>query len=150
MHTVGILLKEIQTEQKLYSACLEANKLVKDDTNVILFYEKPGQLIYNTSFALMEMTYVYGYKADLLIATDLYTSKVLKNCYAAKQKIFYVWNLEWMYQQYNFRELHECYFNNTLAARSQDHYDIINKVWKQPNHIIEDFRHEDIKNILRV
>ena len=82
----------------------------------------------------------------ILVATDIFTSHILKNCLRAQKKYVYVWNVDWNIQNRPANFIKDTYLvpETELIARSEDHAKLIGRVFRQPQHIIEEFNHEQI------
>ena len=86
-----------------------------------------------------------------VIAKSLETAQRLLSSPAPIKKFFYVNNLEWLYSRNNnYDELSEIYANDNieLIARSEYHFDLLQKSWKKPVAIIEDFNYIKVLELL--
>ena len=89
----------------------------------------------------MSETDIWGYDAPV-IATDLASAKTLLSASGPTEKLFYVWDLEWLrLPDYNHEELSKIYNNDDikLIARSDRHYMLIKECWKEPEFVMPDF-----------
>jgi hypothetical protein len=87
----------------------------------------------------------------VLISTSLPTTVILGSNIRAKKKYFYVYDLEWMFlQKPIFKQINGLYNNPDieLIARSQSHYDLLTKLWKEPVAIVDNFKYTDLMKLL--
>ena len=149
MQKLGILIDSPGQTQLFRALSSQLNQLTCTDRDIIVFYAEYGIIPAYTKFSLMQMTYAFNYDG-ILISTNHYTTAVMKNVLRCKKKFFYVWNLEWMYQPFQFAQIESLYTSPdiNLLARSQSHADIIERTWQKPVSIIEDFNQEKIEKII--
>ena len=101
--------------------------------NPTVFHKTSGKVLIYPQFPHMMMQHIYSYEG-IVISTDIDTTKLLGGCMRTTRKIFYVFDLEWLYLATpQFGELQKIYQNPDieLLARCQVHYDILKRVWKQ-------------------
>lgn len=126
---LGILMNNLGPTQLAYYAIINNNK--KNDIDCILFYENQAKSCLPMNFATMQIYEAYTYEADI-IATSISTAHKMLSFPSAKNKFFYVWDLEWMrIRNKNFNYLSNIYRNDKihLIARSQSHKNIIEDCW---------------------
>lgn len=145
---IGFLVDSVETSQHGYFLCNELNKLAKTDISPYVFYHNYSRIPMLPLFMLSQSVHSWGF-GGVLISTDVETTKVLIKVPSKYPKYFYVWDLEWLYQQRQYEELLGVYCRDEieLIARSKTHYDIITKVWKEPKYILEDYDEITIKRI---
>ena len=87
------------------------------------------------------------------MATNINTPQMLVKMPRPTKKYFYVWDLDWvyLYQSPPYNVLQSVYQNDDieLIARSERHYDVIARMWKPPQCIMESFDHEKLMEIFR-
>ena len=89
----------------------------------------------------------YGFNQPIIV-NDIESAALLYNCPCPTRKIYYAWDLEWIYDEsYNLNKYHKIYHSFEIIVRSQTHYNIFKKVWKEPNYLIEDFNYEQIRDL---
>lgn len=145
----GILVDKLNIEQRDILITLELNKLCKKyyDLCPIVFFQEYAKTIQPLLFARLPTKEIFCYRSPI-IANDIKTALLVNKCICATRKILYMWDLEWLYNQYNFNILSEIYHNFEIIVRSQTHFDLFNKVWRKPDYIVEDFNYEQIRNII--
>ena len=147
----GILIESLGMSQKAYEIIREINKINSLDEywDVIVFYLEYDKFIIPPQFALMNIVEAYGMDAPL-VSTSIETTKILSNCIKATKKFFYVFEIEWANSTHDVDELINVYMNKDieLIARSDDHAKVIEKCWKAPIAVIENFNYEQLTNLI--
>lgn len=147
----GILIESLGMSQKAYEIIREINKINSLDEywDIIVFYLEYDKFIIPPKFALMNMIEAYGMDCPL-ISTSIETTKTLSNCIKATRKFFYVFEMEWANSSHDVDELLSVYTNPNieLIARSDDHAKVIEKCWKSPIAVIENFNYEQITKLI--
>ena len=149
---VGIMVDSLGMSQQSYSIIRELNKInsIDDYVDIIVFYHKYDQTPMSPHFAMMQEQEVWGFDGTV-ISTSLLSTEKLIRCPCPKKKLFYVWDLEWVYNPYlRYQYSKEIYQSEEieLIARSKSHANIIEACWKKPVAILEDFNHEQLISIL--
>ena len=141
------MVDSLGMSQMSYSLTLEINKMgsLNRYVDTIVFYNKYDRIINPPHFAMLQEQQAWGFDGPV-ISTDLATTKRLINCPRPKKKYFYIWTLEWLYGQNQYDLLSYIYLHPEieLVARNKHHHRIIEKCWKKPVTIIEEFNHEEI------
>ena len=148
---IGFLIKSLGQSQLGFQLTYNLNKLANKsyDISSSVFIKKFDVIPSKPEFSIMQMMYAIGFNG-ILIATDIDTAKILKHTVGVNKKMFYIWDLEWIYQQKLFQDFADVYLDDKidLIARSQHHADIISKMWKPPTTIIEDFNYDQIAKLV--
>lgn len=121
------------------------------DNDYYLFRETISPFPFAPNFPIMSLVDMWGFDGTV-IATDIQTLDKLIECPCPTKKLFYVWNLEWIFQgKPSINALEKFYLNKDveLIARSQTHFDVISSVWKKPIGIVEDFNHEQLQQFIK-
>lgn len=146
----GIVVDALGISQMSLQLITELNKLNKLDyyLDVIVFYHRYDTLLKSPHFAMLQEQEMWGYDAPVM-ATTLATAHRLLHSAKPTRKLFYVWDLEWMFKTYETSALAKIYCNPAidLVARSSTHYDILTKCWKKPAYILEDFNYEQLASV---
>jgi hypothetical protein len=85
------------------------------------------------------------------IATDLTTAQRLIRVTGPKKKYFYIWNLEWVNMPNINYDIMSSIYNHKdieLIARSESHSKLIEKMWRKPKFIMDDFDVDTLRKIL--
>ncbi len=151
MKSLGVLVKNPGLGQPEMLIVDSLNKMVSVYTDVepILFFRDYGPQPLRMNFALMQNLEAWSFDGTL-ISTDLETTRIMLACIRSPKKFFYVWDLEWVYQdKFNFKEMSSIYNNDELEliARSPSHAKVIENCWKKPIALIDDFNYEKIKEL---
>ena len=104
----------------------------------------------NLPFALIPAEYAWSYPG-VLVATSFETAKILLKCRGASQKIFYVWDFDWIHNIQPLKDIDHIYNSEDfkVVVRSQDAYDVYKKCWRKPDDIIEEFDYERFKSYIK-
>ena len=145
------MTKSLGISQLSLTLIQELNKLSNLDyyLDVIVFYSRYEKLIKANYFAMLQEKEVWGFNAPVM-ATDLDTARILLSCPIPTKKLFYVWDLEWIHKTYDVNYLLSiyCHPDIHLLARSESHAKIIEKCFKKPIDILEDFNYERFASII--
>lgn len=149
---LGVAASSIFRFQLTNSIFNSLNQLSAEDINFdcYLFREQMSPFPMPPNFAIMSLVDMWGFDGTV-IATDIPTVDRLISCPCPKKKLFYVWNLEWIFQSNpRISNLEKYYLNDDikLIARSQSHFDVISSVWKTPIGILEDFNYEQLRQFI--
>lgn len=146
MKNLAILIDTLGHAQK-FRAITKALNQLDNSINATVFYCEPGPIPEKINFPVMEIMYSYVFNG-IVIATDIYTSQVMENILGAKEKYYYPWDLEYIYQPYPLQTL-KTIFSNKLIARNQSRYDILKSTWHEPELIIEDFNDKELGRLFK-
>ena len=149
----GIIINNFKANQIGNTILQEISKIKKQEyhSDIICFCEKRSfaSISGNKDITFLHQGHLWGYNGTC-IANDLDTCLTMINCSSIKNKYFYLWDLEWMGQNYDLDYLCSIYLNPLvkLIARSEEHAQIIESCWKKPVATIEDFNYEEITKII--
>jgi len=151
MKKLGFLMHQMLPNQKTNALSINLNEMVQKypDIDPILFFNDIGMCNIKNEFAVMQTIEALDYDG-ILIATDEISVNMFKACMRAKEKYFYVWDINWFYNPRPISNIKSLYLNDDvkLIARSKSHFDIISRVFKKPEYIIQDFNVDEIKSII--
>ena len=151
MKKLAILLPKIDQSQLSLLMVKNINKLseLNPDISPVVFHNDWGFVGLVPLFCMLQIREIWGFDG-VAISTNLDTTQRLLATPTTSKKFFYVWDLEWLTLQINYKALANIYLNPEieLIARSQSHANIISKVWRAPAHVLEDFNHEQLKQII--
>ena len=148
----AFLVNKLDNSHQMTTLSHNLNLLIRNDYKYspTVFYQVHDKVLVYPQFPRLMMQHAWGYEGTV-ISSDIVTTQLLKKCMRATKKIFYVFNLEWLYQGMPlFGALKDIYQDPTieLIARCQAHSDILNRVWKKPIGIVEDFDCEQLTKLL--
>jgi hypothetical protein len=129
MHkTTGIILDHIYASQIAYESFTTLNKLVDRNNDIAVFVKNISPTYIPAKFGIFGLHSIHNILAGTIIATDLDSAEVLINSQTTANKIFYVWDLEWLHnpQKKNFLQNTNIYRNIKMITRSQSYSDAIN------------------------
>ena len=144
----GIVINKFNIDQQDYIINFQLNKMMKKycDISPVIFFSEYAKNAQPPLFARFPIKEAYCYK-NPIIATNIESAILVKNCVCVTRKILYLWDLEWMYNpNYSFEIFAEIYHSFEIIVRSNSHYQIFKKLWKQPDSLIEDFNYEQIRD----
>ena len=151
MNRFGLFVHEIASSQKGVQMLHNLDKLITEcDIFPLVFYENYPEMPVFPRFAMLQSREAWLYDAPL-IATSIEGTQKILDCPRCSHKIFYIWNIDWLFrQQQSLESLAEIYNNDNLhlVARSSAHAKIIANCWKDPIGIIKDFDYHDIAKII--
>lgn len=144
---LGILTNSVDASQHGYLLCREMNKICseKGDLTVAAFYHEYGKITTLPLFPIMQSVHSWGFDG-VFMSTCIQTTRNLLKIPSLLPKFFYVWNLEWIHNPGIYKDLLDIYNNDEveLVARSESHYEILTRCWKEPKFIIEDYDYETV------
>lgn len=147
----GIIIDQLDSSQKSLELIQSLNQLnlLDDYIDVCVFYKEFGISPIYEKFAVMHEEKLWGFNG-IAISTSISTTISLIHAKIPKKKLFYVWDLEWMHNQYDFKSICNIYNNPSISliARNEYHKEAITKAWKEPKYILESFNYEQLAKII--
>lgn len=146
MKKLAFFINQLSNSQQCISIVNNLNKLHDHrDLDIILFRNDLTVCNMNNNFPIMEAVEALDYDGDI-VATDFITCYFLDKCLRAKNKYFYIWNVDWNLQNKPYDFITKIYSNPNvdIIARSTNHANLISRVFKKPKYIIEDCNYEQI------
>ncbi len=149
----GIMVNNIGASQMSYYIVRNINRIydTRDDLDVIVYYQVIHKQTLPHRFATMQVTECWNQHTPI-IATSLSTAHKLLEFPGPTQKLYYIWDIEWLRPDNSNYELHRHAIVNpelTLIARSREHADIIENCFNRKiEHIVDDFNIEQILEVL--
>ena len=147
---IGIILGDLSASQLAYYAIKNVNDCVgSDNYDFVIFFESAATSILQPEASIMSVNEIFGFDG-ILISTSVSTTLSMINTFA-KDKYFYVWDLEWTRRHgKDFHYLIQAYNNKDvkLIARSEEHaLAIENYCNRKVEHIVNNF---NLKKIVRI
>ena len=144
MKNFSVLVNNLGSSQLSFFIIKEINALpaLRPEIDGIVFYENLSSACLPVNFATMNMSECWCHSGPI-VATSFSTAKTLSE-FPSEKKMFYVWDLEWMrLDNFTHKELSEIYNNDSieLISRSSRHNSLIQKCWKAPSFIMDDFNY---------
>jgi len=145
---LGILTDKIQFNQQSIFLLKNCNELNKTNSCCIFCNEMHSRPV-DVCFNIMQQIHSYQFEGTLITDNLLLTQNLNCNIYT-KKKYYYVWNFDWInLEQLRFAQLRIPFYNDDieLIARSQSHAKLLEKLFKKPKYIMEDWDWEVLKRI---
>lgn len=148
----GIIVEALDASQSNCDLIINLNKLVSASYQYcpVLFYQTLIKPVISPLFCQLQQQYAWGFDGPL-IATNLTTMNILLNCVKSSKKLFYVYDLEWLYMSpILYTQLANLYQHTDvkLIARSSTHFDILKKCWQEPIGIIENYDYKEFRKLI--
>lgn len=139
---IAIVVNKIKKDQMLFDI---KNQSLKHD--IIVYTNKECYLNQNFGFSILTYYDIWNSNAKYHIATCLNSASILLDNPKIKNIYFYVWDLEWHRNIFDYDKIKNIYCNKkiTLIARSDCHAKIIYDAWNIVPNISYDF---DIDSIV--
>lgn len=151
---LGVICEDLGPNQLAYQLITSANTLLEetDDYDVCLFYRNFLPPVKNANFGTFTVYEAFSYDG-VMIATDLHSANAMVKWPGPNRKkmYFYIQDLEWirLRNQMQYEQLAQVYMNPklNLIARSEDHKNILESVWRPVSAVVED---GDIRRFVEV
>lgn len=141
LYKFGIMVNSLDLSQKCFYLVKHLNNIVDVDCQFspIVFYQEYAKGIDVNRFGMLLSKEVWGYDG-VVLATNLETAQILINCPCPVKKLFYVWDMDWLYNTYSYQHLKDIYQSDlTLIARNKYHATVIEKCWAKPRYLMDNF-----------
>lgn len=149
---IGLIVKEISLSDAHYSMTINLNRAQESriDVSPTIFRMTPGYIPYVCRFGVLELKQAWGFTGPLMVCSEDCVKSLL-NMPSTNDKYFYVWDLEWLYKNHSYEYNNNIYNNDKikLIARSQSHFDVLKKCWKEPVGIVKDFNYEQLVKVIK-
>ena len=148
---IGFLVEEVSSSQLSFNLIKNINNYLEDNNDdFVVFFENSTSSVLSPRFSLMSVNEIWSFEGSL-IATSVSTAISMRKCFAPKNKLFYVWDLEWTRESgRDFEFIIQAFTdeNTKLIARSKEHAKAIeNYCNRKVKHIVNDFNIEKIVRI---
>ena len=148
---IGFLIEDTSASQLSFNLVKNINNYIEDNGgDFVVFFEDSTSNVLTPNFALMSVNEIWSFKGSLF-ATTVSTALSMQKCFAPKNKMFYVWDLEWTRENgRDFEFIIQAFTdeNTKLIARSKEHAKAIeNYCNRKVKHIVNDFNIEKIVRI---
>ena len=149
MNHTAIALKDLSASDLAFVAINQAGYNLKKHTlkDITFLTEEKFPPCIPVPCSRMNISEMWSCKG-VVIATNLTTANTLAKAVIPAKKVFYVWDLEFLRGNKNFKENVEIYRNPslTLICRSQSHAEALeNYCNRKPDCIIPDLNIEEIE-----
>jgi len=148
---IGVMFDDFTKSDKNYTLINKINKFVeKSNDEICGFLTNISNKVIDTFFAYSNTSDIAHFNNGLLVATSLESADAMNKTSVNSQKCFYIWNMEWLGQPFNFYGVHNILYNPNIKkiVRSKLQADIIkNNFNVEVDGIDEDFNLENIYEI---
>lgn len=141
LYKFGIMVNSLDLSQKSFYIVKHLNNTVDQDCQFspIVFYKEYAKGIDVNRFCTLLEKECWGYDG-VVLATSLETAETLLHCPCPVKKLFYVWDLDWLYNTYTYPYLQAIYQSDLeLIARNKYHATVLEKCWKKPRYLMDNF-----------
>ena len=147
---IGILKGELVNNDNDFFAISALNKLVKTDTTATLFCDNIGNnSILPIKTNLLQRCHAFSFNGVLIADSILRAQDLLYATYA-KKRFLYCYHLEWVLIETPRFALIKKVLQNPdieLIARSESHAQIIEKLFKKPAYIMDEWDYKVLVEI---
>ena len=148
---LGFLVKDLWLSQMSYYLTMNVNsyKTIKEIDDAVVFFEDVSQYSVSPLFSTMNSSEIWGFDG-VLISTCLSTTLSSIAAIGPIQKIFYVWDLDWMRNgrdyEYNIKAFSP---EVKIIARSEDHgVAIKNYCNREPDGYVSNFNLQEFMRVI--
>lgn len=144
MQKIGLILNNFASSQLAYFGLTNE---VPENFNLFGFYQNIANPIVEPKFPLYHCFELYNFDG-YLISTDVSTTQQMLKTFSAKQKIFYIWDIEWLRYKNRYEAYREVYCNPelTLVTRCDDYKRLIESLWRRECRVIENVNYNEFVN----
>ena len=148
---IGVIFDDFTKSDKNYTLMDKINNFVdKSNDEICGFLTNISHKVIDTFFAYSNTSDIAHFNNGLLVATSLESADAMNKTSVNSEKCFYIWNMEWLGQPFNFYGVHNILSNPNIKkiVRSKLQADIIkNNFNVEVDGIDEDFNLENIYEI---
>lgn len=99
-------------------------KLSKKDNSFVIFLQNIQSVMDYQNCAIMNVTYLNGFDGKI-IALDIDSAYLINQSNLNAEKIILLWNLEWLYNIFNYTEIVQLLDNFKIYVKSESHRKIV-------------------------
>jgi hypothetical protein len=147
MNSLSVIVDKFECSQLCYSIGQWFNKLIEEgNIDCVLFCKELDKPFMQTNFSIMNISELYSF-SGLVVSTNIENTKQLINCCINADKVFYIWDLEFIGNK-NYTDNLSVFRNEeiNLVTRSEDYADEIENFCNKRPLVIEDFNLPEIYN----
>ena len=140
----GVILKDLSASWLSYLVLKQINTIIEEKTNddFVIFFENVAPMCMAPKCATMSVNEIWNFEGTL-VSTDFSTHEMLNAVINNKcNKIFYIWDLEWLRNKKNFIENISILRNPDveIVVRNKIHSKAFrNYANREPDHVISNF-----------
>jgi hypothetical protein len=148
---IAAVVDDLTLSQSSFYMIKSFNELGKKlDNQPFCFYQNLSSRPIKPLFSICHVYYASYFYNGMIIATNFNTLRTLKNIHTNSKKYFYVWDLEWLRDEFDYMKNVELMRdeNITLIARSLEHSNIIGDYCNRSvMHVVEDWDSKKLEKL---
>ncbi len=149
---LGFLVKDLWLSQMAYYLTMNMNgyKTIEGIDDAVVFFEDVSQYSVSPLFSTMNSSEIWGFDG-VLVSTCISTTLNSIAAIGPSQKIFYVWDLDWMRHNKNYEYNIQAFDPDVkIVARSKDHgVAIKNYCNREPNGYVNNFNLQEFIKVIK-
>ena len=146
-----ILLDHLAFSEKNYVILNEVNRIIETTLHdvCIVPYDLSNKII-PTLCAVMNLNQLSCFSNGLLMATTIKHAAEILSCSNSSKKVLYLWDLDWLFDEYSTEYLMEVMTNKNLKVitRSDSHREAVKTFFGIETIVVKNFKLEQIWNSL--
>ncbi len=146
---IGVILENVNNDPITYDVFKCLNQLSRKHS-CYLFTDSIVAMPVKNKFSILQSASAFEHRG-VLIGTTLINAQMVNNSLLAKEKYLYLQNIDWMnINNLRFNQLRRVMHHPELKiiARGSNHYDIIKKAFKEPEHTIINWDAEELERAI--
>ena len=146
---LGIVTEEINNDPKNYIMFRELNKL-SGQIPCYVFANNVRSLPMKNEFTILQQIEAMSHQGTL-IGTSIISSQVVSKSLTPKNKIIYLWDLEWSkLSNFNAKQVQSLFLNKEIdiVTRSEKHKEIFSKLFRPTEKVVYNWRAEDLLKVI--
>ena len=150
MNKLAVMVDNLGLSQLNLFLIYSLNQLTQKGVDCCIFHNQWKRQVMPTMFSTFQDNEVWDFDGTV-IATNFGSVQKLIASPGPKKKYFYVWKFEWMVlNKFWYAQIQEIFNNDEidLIARSQSHFTVLERLFKKPTAIIEDWNNEKLQKLL--
>ena len=146
---LGVIVDTIENNIHTDVMFRELNKISKTE-QCFLFTNSTRSMPRKNKFTILQQVEALCHKGTL-IATSLLNAQIAKKSLTATNKFIYMHDFDWMnFNAFYASQLQEIILDEeiNILSRSNTHYDIMKKLFKEPKGIVYNWRADEILKVI--
>ena len=143
---IGIITKHLAKSQCNYETLSQSQVLNSTGAKVSIFAINITSKVMQSHVAVHPLVTVQNFTGDLVIATDFESARFLSKTPINADKMYYVYDLEWMYSPVKYSIVYNSLLPLKLLVRSKDHQSYLKSVFGLSSTVV-DYNLEKIWNL---
>jgi hypothetical protein len=152
MRKLALCVNHIEPDDRGRALVENINKINEKypKTNAFVFHHDWSWAGIVPLFGMLQLRELWTYDG-VAVATNIDTARRVIQAPEPSKKFFYLNDLEWTKLYVPFKQLQSIYMNKELEliANSEEDAKIIEKVWRKPSLIVENYNYEQLIKVLQ-